>query len=401
MSEKNTDTESVQEKAELKQESKNNPQHDINRKHKKKRIGIAKPGPLAWAVIIIPTVCSLIYFSGWAADRYTSESSFVVRSPHNQTSTGGLGALLQSAGFTRSQDDTYTVREYMGSRTALGELSKTIPVRAYYEEKGDVFSRFNGFGFRDSAEAFYQYYKEKINIAFDPVSGISTLVVESFDAKESQQINAALLSRGEELINKLNARARKDTIDQAQQNVAVAEERVKNAAEEMAVYRTKNGIFDLKAQSEAQMSLVSKLQDELIVIQTQLDQVKAVTPENPQIPGLKAREKSLQREIKQQMQMISGGSSNSITAQAAAYQRLFLENELAEKQLAAAIAALENAKAEAERKQLYLEVVSKPSRPDMALKPQRLYNIVATFFIGLMLYGILSLLIASVREHKN
>lgn len=401
MSEKNTDTESVQEKAELKQESKNNPQHDINRKYKKKQIGIAKPGPLAWAAIIIPTVCSLIYFSGWAADRYTSESSFVVRSPHNQTSTGGLGALLQSAGFTRSQDDTYTVREYMGSRTALGELSKTIPVRAYYEEKGDVFSRFNGFGFRDSAEAFYQYYKEKINIAFDPVSGISTLAVESFDAKESQQINAALLSRGEELINKLNARARKDTIDQAQQNVAVAEERVKNAAEEMAVYRTKNGIFDLKAQSEAQMGLVSKLQDELIVIQTQLDQVKAVTPENPQIPGLKAREKSLQKEIKQQMQMISGGSSNSITAQAAAYQRLFLENELAEKQLAAAIAALENAKAEAERKQLYLEVVSKPSRPDMALKPQRLYNIVATFFIGLMLYGILSLLIASVREHKN
>ncbi|OSI13640.1 capsule biosynthesis protein, partial [Neisseria dumasiana] len=97
----------------------------------------------------------------------------------------------------------------------------------------------------------------------------------------------------------------------------------------------------------------------------------------------------------------SGGSSNSITAQAAAYQRLFLENELAEKQLSAAIAALENAKAEAERKQLYLEVVSKPNRPDMALKPQRLYNIVATFFIGLMLYGILSLLTASIREHKN
>lgn len=401
MSEKNTDTENVQTKSEEKQDTTNNLQHNANRKYKKNGVCMPKPGPLAWATIIIPTVCSLIYFSAWAADRYTSESSFVVRSSHNQTSTGGLGALLQSAGFTRSQDDTYTVREYMGSRTALGELSKTIPVRAYYEEKGDVFSRFNGFGFRDSAEAFYQYYKEKINIAFDPVSGISTLAVESFDAKESQQINEALLSKGEELINRLNARARKDTIDQAQQNVAVAEERVKNAAEEMAVYRTKNGIFDLKAQSEAQMNLVSKLQDELIVIQTQLDQVKAVTPENPQIPGLKAREKSLQKEIKQQMQMISGGSSNSITAQAAAYQRLFLENELAEKQLAAAIAALGNAKAEAERKQLYLEVVSKPSRPDMALKPQRLYNIVATFFIGLMLYGILSLLIASVREHKN
>ena len=356
---------------------------------------------LFWMTVIVPTACSLAYFSLWAADRYVSESSFVVRSPGSQTPASGLGALLQNAGFSRAQDDTYTVREYMGSRSALNELEKKLPVRSFYETKGDIFSRFNGFGWRGEGEAFYQYYKDKVAIAFDPVSGISTLSVESFDAGESQKINAALLARGEELINKLNVRARNDWIAQAQQNVEAAEERVKNAAEEMAGYRTKNGIFDLKAQSEAQMGLVSKLQDELIVIQTQLDQVRAVTPENPQIPGLKAREKSLQREIRQQMQMISGGSEHSITAQAAAYQRLFLENELAEKQLAAAIASLESAKAEAERKQLYLEVVSQPSRPDLALKPHRLYNIVATFLIGLMVYGIVGLLAASVREHKN
>ena len=356
---------------------------------------------LFWATVIIPTACSLVYFSAWASDRYISESSFVVRSPHNQGSVSGLGALLQNAGFSRAQDDTYTVREYMSSRSALATLEKSMPIRSFYESKGDIFSRFNGFGLFDSNEAFYQYYKNKVNIAFDAVSGISILSVESFDAGESQQINAALLSRGEELINKLNARARKDTISQAEHNVTVAEERVKAAAEDMAVYRTRNGIFDLKAQSEAQMGLVSKLQDELIAIQTQLDQVKAITPENPQISGLQAREKSLKHEIRQQMQKISGGSNNSITTQAAAYQRLFLENELAEKQLAAAIASLESAKAEADRKQLYLEVVSQSSKPDLALKPQRFYNIIATLVIGLMLYGIISLLTASVREHKN
>nr|MBP8024977.1 capsule biosynthesis protein [Neisseria sp.] len=83
------------------------------------------------------------------------------------------------------------------------------------------------------------------------------------------------------------------------------------------------------------------------------------------------------------------------------YQRLFLENELAEKQMAVAVTSLENAKAEAERQQLYLEVVSQPSVPDMAQLPTRIYNIIATLIIGLIVYGILSLLIASVREHKN
>ena len=193
-----------------------------------------------------------------------------------------------------------------------------------------------------------------MSIHFDSVSGISNLNVTSFDAGDSQKINDALLKQGEVLINQLNERARKDTIRYAEEIVALAEEQVKNASSQLTKFRIANGIFDLKAKSDVQMSLVSKLQDELIVIQTQLDQVKAVTPDNPQIPGLIAREKSLRKEISQQMRAISGKGENSLSNQAAEYQRIFLENELAEKQLAAAMTSLESARTEADCHQLYL-----------------------------------------------
>lgn len=356
---------------------------------------------LFWATVIIPTACSLVYFSVWASDRYISESSFVVRSPNNQASLNGIGAFLQSAGLSRAQDDTYAVQEYMHSRTSLDMLSKVLPIRDFYEKKGDVFSRFNAFGWQNSKEAFYQYYRNKVVVDFNSVSGIATLRVASFDAKDSQRLNVALLRQGEDLINQLNTRARQDTIRFAEQNVVEAEKRIQEAAADLTAFRTRNGIFDLNAQSKIQLELVSKLQDELIVIQTQLDQVKAMTPDNPQIPGLQARERSLKQEISQQMRRISGVGDNSITGKAAEYQRIFLENELAQQQLAATLVSLETAKAEADRKQLYLEVVSQPGEPDLAMEPARLYNIIATFIIGLMVYGVLSLLSASVREHKN
>ena len=101
------------------------------------------------------------------------------------------------------------------------------------------------------------------------------------------------------------------------------------------------------------------------------------------------------------MKAIAGGGAGSLSTQAADYQRIVLENQLAEQQLTAAITSLENARADANRRQLYLEVVEQPSQPDMPYRPKRLYNIAATFIIGLMVYGILSLLIASIREHKN
>lgn len=365
---------------------------------KQKRSWFAKP--LLWCTVIIPTFFSTVYFGLIASDVYISESSFIIRSPKNQSSLTGFGALLQSTGFARSQDDAYTVQEYMRSKTALEQLQEIISVRAFYDSKGDVFSRFNAFGFNDSEEAFFRYFKEHLTIDLDSVSGIATLRVRAFEADEGFQINQALLKMGEDLINRLNERARKDTLEYALLAVQDAEKNVTETAEALSKYRIKNKIFDLPAQSGVQLSLISTLKSELIRVETQLAQLISITPENPQVSALEMRQKSLRKEIEQQSKLLSG-HTNSIATQTSEYQRLVLANELAQQQLTAAMTSLQNARGEADRQQLYLEVINQPTKPDWALEPYRLYNILATFIIGLMLYGILGLLIASIREHKN
>lgn len=368
---------------------------------KNKKSLIKKIKPLLWVTVIIPTALSAFYFGVMASDVYISESSFVVRSPKNQSAMTGVGALLQGSGFSRSQDDTYTVQEYIRSRTALEQLQQELPIREFYQEQGDKIARFNGFGLNDSQEAFYKYFREKLNVDFDSVSGIASLRVRAFNAEHGQQINEKLLKQGENLINRLNERARKDTITFAEQAVKDAEENVNSTASALSKYRIRNKIFDLPAQSGVQLSLISTLKSELIRVETQLAQLLSITPDNPQVKALEMRQKSLQKEIEDQSKQLSGNTNNSIATQTADYQRLVLANELAQQQLTAALTSLQNTKNEADRQQLYLEVVSQPSKPDWAVEPYRLYNILATFFIGLILYGVLSLLLASIREHKN
>lgn len=356
--------------------------------------------PLLWLTVILPTLFSAIYFGGYASDIYISESSFVVRSPRNQTALSGVGALLQGSGFARSQDDTYTVQEYMRSRTALEQLQQTLPVREFYSEKGDILSRFNGFGWNNSHEAFYKYFKDRLNVDFDSVAGIATLRIRAFDPEEGFAINERLIKQGEELINRLNERARMDTVEFAEQAVEIAEQKVKETADALTYYRVKNKFVDLPAQSNAQLALVSNLSSELIRVETQLAQLESITPDNPQVGALKQRQKSLKAQLEQQSKSLAG-SGNSIATQAADYQRLVLDNELAQQQLTTAMVSLQNTRNEADRQQLYLEVINQPSKPDWAVEPYRLYNILATFIIGLMLYGVFGLLIASIREHKN
>lgn len=356
--------------------------------------------PLLWLTVILPTLFSGIYFSLIASDIYISESSFVVRSPRNQTALSGVGALLQSTGFARAQDETYTVQEYIRSRTAMEQLQNELPLREFYESQGDILSRFNALGFNGSEEAFYKFFRDKLTVNFDSVSGIATLRIRAFNAEQGKMINEKLLSQGEDLINRLNGRARTDTITFAEQAVSEAENRVKETAYALMQYRIANKFVDLPAQSSAQLALVSSLQSELARIETQLAQLRSITPDNPQVGALLQRQKSLKQQIEQQSKTLTG-KENSVATQTADYQRLMLDNELAQQQLTTAINSLHNTRNEADRQQLYLEVINQPSEPDWAEEPRRLYHILATLIIGLLLYGVLSLLTASIREHKN
>lgn len=350
--------------------------------------------------VAIPTILATVYFGMIASDVYISESRFVVRSPERQVATG-VGALLKSAGFARSQDDTYTVNDFMRSRDALGKINVQIPLaKAFGNNKVDLFSRFNALGLDGSYEALYRYYQNRIVIDLDAASSIATLKVNAFDAEDAYRINIMLLELGESLINQLNERGRQDMIRFATSEVNVAEQKAKAAGLALSSYRNDKTVFDPERQSALQLQLISKLQDELIATKTQLDQVRTFTPDNPQIPALQKRSSTLQSEMDAQMAKVAGGGT-SLTNKTAEFERLTLERTFADKQLGAALASLEQARNDAQRKQLYLERIVQPNKPDVAVEPRRFRGILATFILGLICWGVLTILVAGVREHRD
>lgn len=351
--------------------------------------------------VIVPTVASTIYFGLITSDVYISESRFVVRSPQRQTPTG-LGALLQGAGFSKSQDDTFSVHDFMLSRDALHNLNEKLNLeKVFSNPEIDVFNRFAAIDLDDSFEALHRYYQKRIAVDTDSTSAISVLKVRAYDAENASQINTLLLEMSESLINQLNERGRQDMIRFATSEVEIAEKKAKAAALALSGYRNAKAVFDPERQSALQLQLVSKLQDELIATKTQLDQVRSFTPDNPQIAALKRRADSLQTEMDAQMAKVAGGGGSSLTNKAAEYERLALDRTFADKQLGAALASLEQARNDAQRKQLYLERIVQPSKPDIAVEPRRLRAILAAFVLGLIAWGVLHILLAGVREHKD
>jgi len=350
--------------------------------------------------VFLPTLISIVYFGVFASDIYISESRFVVRSPQHQTSTG-LGALFQGAGFSRSQDDTYTVHDYIFSRDALKKLDDQFALgKAFASSNVDVFSRFAGLDWDKSFEALHRYYLKRVWVDQDTLSSISTLSVSAFTPADAYQLNEKLLEMSEGLVNQLNERGRQDMILFASTEVATAENKAKAAALAVSDYRTQKGVFDPEKQSSLQLQQVSKLQDDLISTKIQLAQIRSLTRNNPQIPSLHQRIKTLQSEISSETAKVAGGDS-SLANKSTEYEGLILERGFAEKQLAAALTSLELARNDAQRKQLYLERIVQPNMPDVAMEPRRIRNVFATFVLGLIAWGILTMLLAGIREHQE
>lgn len=352
------------------------------------------------AVVIIPTILSVLYFGIFTSDVYLSESRFVVRSP-DKPATSGLGVILKTAGFSNAGDEIYAAQTFVKSRDALRAVNqRDVFKQAYDRPSISIFDRFNPSGMFGSFEDLYRYYQGKIAVDHDNVSSISTLTVRAYTPEDARKFNLHLLELAEATVNRLNERGRQDLIRFAQAEVDDSKRKAQEAALNLANFRNIAGVVDPERQATVQLQMISKLQDELIAARNQLLQLRAYTPENPQIPVLQTKIQGLGREIDIELGKVAGGR-RSLAASAARYQRLLLESQVADKQLAGAISSLEEARNEARRKQAYVERIVQPSLPDEAIEPRRLRGIFGTFIFGLIAFGIISMLLAGMREHRD
>lgn len=367
------------------------------------------PGALRWVkslgirfhlCVTLPVLVSVLYYGIIASDVYVSEASFVVRSP-DKSSSSSLGFLLKSAGFSNSGDSAFAAEDYVKSRDALRAINADqLVAKAYTRPHVSFLERFDPFGSRNSFEDLFDYYNDRVLVAQDSATGITKLTVKAYRPEDAFAINQRLLLKAEAVINQLNDRGREDMINLAKIEVDGAKKRATNAALALAAYRNNSGVVDPEQQAQAQLQMVSKLQDTLIATNNQLFQLRAFVPGNAQIPVLEAKAKSLSSDIARETGRLAG-NNHSLAASAVEYQRLSLEDQFAQKELTTAMASLADSQNEARRKQAYVETIVVPNKPDKALEPRRLRGMLTTLILGLVAWAIFGMLLSGIREHQD
>jgi len=350
-------------------------------------------------MVVVPGAAGAVYYAFISADQYVSETQFVVRSP-NRNAAGLLSGLLQSTGFVRAQDDSYIVSEFMLSRAAMDALIEHDGLKDMLSRpEADFLNRFPLPWSDDNSEELFRHYLHFVKVQTDSGSGVSTLEVRAFRAEDARSLAEALLQHAEELINRLNDRARQDAIRYAQVEMNDSQDQLALLQTRLTEFRNREALVDPTKQSAAALDLIARLSDEVATNKARLLALDEQAPQSPQRGALQARVAAMESQISNERARIVG-SDSSMAPRIAQYEQLLLEREMAAKMLTSSTTSLENAKIDAQRQQLYLERIAEPNLPDHPLYPKRIMSFLMLLAMCGAAYGIVSLWATQVLEHS-
>lgn len=383
-------------------------------------MGVGKPGPQSDAAasaqalrqararrlsgrfgiwVVLPTLGAVLYYGIIASDLYQSVSSFVIESAEAR-GAGSLESLIGAIPGSGSAHDALAVREFILSRDMLARLDRELGFIQHYQDgNADWWSRLSP---DSSFEDCYEYYQDKVNVSYDSLSGVLTLEVLAYSAERAQAFARAIIRNSEQMVNRLSERARLDGMRFAKEEVAEAEARLAKAREDVLRLQQEGADINPEQTASTVLSIRGSLQAELAKARAELNEARSfMHADAPKVIALTQRVRSLAQQVELENRRLVDPKKESLNTSVARFEPAMLEKEFSEKAYGSALSSLELARMEASRQHRYLATIAPPSAPDEATHPGRLLGVASVFFISVAVFGIVSLLVAAVREHAR
>ena len=331
-------------------------------------------------LVVLPTALAGSYFSFIAVDRYVTEARFVVRKPNAPERSPGATLSLEEGPKSLGGDDSYAVQDFLQSRDAMHLALDRGGLRTALDRGiHDPLWKFPGPLTGRTDEDLYRLFQSLVGVDYQSTTGVTTLRVQAFEPADAQRIASVLMQGSEDLLNRLNDRARGDAMRVAEAEVARSQERARQAQDAVTAFRRRESVIDPTQLAQTVLKTIGALSQQKVETETQLDMTQQASPNSPQIAPLRSRARALQRQIDRERATLAGADS-SYAPQIAEYEKLTLEREFAVRSFVSALSMLEMARIDTQRQQDYLDPVVEPRVADDATYPR---SLLWTSLIGL------------------
>jgi capsular polysaccharide transport system permease protein len=350
---------------------------------------------------IIACLLAILYWGFIASDRYVSEARVIIqRTDLAGSQSIDFGSLLTgSAGGNHA--DQLLLRDHLLSVDMLNKLDSRLNLRAHYSDRErDPLSRMWS---KDTPqEWFHHHYLSRVSIELDDYAGVLVIKAQGYDPQTAHAITSMLVEEGERKMNAMAHQLAQEQVSFVEKQVAQIAERFQQARRDLISYQNKKGMVSPQSTAENLVGTINRLEAQRTEFQTRRSSLLGyLAPKAPGVVELDLQLAAIEKQIAQEQGRLAAPSGKTLNSTVEEYQRLEMAERFAQDVYKTALVALEKGRVEATRTIKKVSVLQRPTLPQYPLEPNRYYNIIVFTLVTLLLAGIVHLLAAIVRDHKD
>lgn len=349
---------------------------------------------------LVAFIVSVIYVLFIESERYQSSSSVLLKDLSSSQSSSGFDLSLLGASTSSQMQDSMVLETYLKSPELLDKLDKKFDLRKYYEsDELDFINRLHN---NSTKEEFLEKYLENIVVLYDQLSGILQISFYHTNPESSQKILNFILKEAENQINKYNQINTQKYLNFVNQSLEESKKTLDKSIDNLEDYQNKNLILNPTANAEAATGIISGLEAELVKKRAVLEQLKQyMSDKSFDVINLKSEIEAIQKSIKNEKSKLTGKGNSKLNLVIFEFERLKNQVEFEKEKYKQTLIQYEVAKSDMEKDAKTLQIVVQPNLPDGHTIPDRPISIINIIIVLSLFFGIVSIIIAIVKDHRD
>ncbi|MBU0620490.1 MAG: chain-length determining protein [Gammaproteobacteria bacterium] len=351
--------------------------------------------------VVVASLAAIVYWGVIASDRYVSEAHVIVQ--RTDVASGqslDFSSILSGAGGG-SRTDQLLLRDYLLSLDMLNKLDEKLDLRSHFSSwRQDPIS---AMWFKKiDQERFHQYFLNRVSVEFDDYAGVLVIKAQGYDPKTAHAITSMMVAEGERTMNELAHRLAQEQVSFVEKQLAEAASKLQQARTAVLAYQNKKGMVSPQSTATSMAATIDRLEMQRTELQARRNTLLGyLASKAPSVVEVDMQIDGIEKQIEKERARLAAPGGKTLNATVEEFQRLEMEAMFAQDVYKTALVSLETSRVEATRTLKKVSVLQQPTLPQYPMEPRRIYNITVFILVTLLLAGVIHLLAAIIRDHKD
>lgn len=350
-------------------------------------------------LFLIPFSLLSCYVLFLQTELYPSSSTILVKDLKGTSAPSDLmSALLPSA--SSNMQDSMLLDKYIKSEEMFQKIDKKFGLQKHYKSDSlDIVERLHSFS---TMKDLLSLYQKRVITNYDERSSTLDITFLHANPVMAQKIlNFILLNAGKTL-NEYNKKNGTILLDFIKAQELKNKSLLSDAIEKLLAYQNAHKTIDPSVDIEEKSSILGELESTLVQKETKYHSLRQyMNRQSVNLKLLRGEIGSLKAKIREVKSKLAGSGKSELNENLVDFETLKANVEFAKERYKQTLIQLDMAMIQATQNSKNLIVVTQPTLSDFYSYPNKFKSIVTLFLVLLLIYGIVSMIHAIIKDHKD